>query len=82
MTSALKKEFDFYRAHQAEMVAKYDGKVVVIKDGEVLGVFENDLAAVTEAKKSHELGTFLVQRVSEGDEAYTATIVSPSVVAS
>ena len=82
MTSVLKREFDFYRAHQDEMVAKYDGKVIVIKDGEVLGVFENDLAAVTETRKTHELGTFLVQRVSEGDGAYTATIVSPGVVVS
>ncbi len=82
MTSVLKKEFEYYHAHQDEMVAKYDGKVIAIKDGEVLGVFDNDLTAVIETKKTHELGTFLVQRVSEGDEAYTATIVSPSVVAS
>ena len=77
MTSVLKKEFDFYRANQDEMVAKYDGKVIAIKDGEVLGVFEDYLAAVTKVRKSHALGTFLVQRVSEGDEAYTMTIVSP-----
>ena len=82
MTSALKKEFDFYRAHQDEMVAKYDGKVIAIKDGKVLGVFENDLEAVTHVRKTHELGTFLVQRVSEGDEAYTVTITSPGVVLS
>ena len=82
MTSVLKKEFDYYRAHQDEMVAKYDGKVIAIKDGEVVGVFENDLSAVTETRKTHELGTFLVQRVSEGDEAYTVTIISPNVVIS
>lgn len=82
MTGVLKKEFDFYRANQDEMVAKYDGKVIAIKDGEVLGVFEDYLAAVTKVRKSHELGTFLVQRVSEGDEAYTMTIVSPRVVIS
>ena len=63
-------------ANQDEMVAKYDGKVIAIKDGEVLGVFEDYLAAVTEVRKSHELGTFLVQRVSEGDEAYTMTTMS------
>lgn len=82
MTSVLKKELDFYRANQDEMVAKYDGKVIAIKDGVVLGVFETDLAAVTEVRKSYELGTFLVQRVSEGDEAYTVTISSPDVVIS
>ena len=81
MSSVLKKEFDFYRTNQDEMVAKYDGKVIALKYGEVLGVFESDLAAVTEVQKSHSLGTFLVQRVSAGDEAYTVTIISPGVVA-
>ena len=82
MASILKKEFDFYRANQAEMVSKYDGKVIAIKDGEVLGVFESDLSAVSEVQKTHPLGTFLVQRVSAGEEAYTMTINSPGVVAS
>ena len=82
MPGALKREFDFYRANQDELVAKYDGKVIAIKDGVVLGVFESDLAAVTEVQKTHALGTFLVQRVSPGEEAYTMTINSPGVVAS
>ena len=81
MASVLKKEFDFYRTNQDEMVAKYDGKVIAIKNGVVLGVFESDLAAVTEVQKCHPLGTFLVQGVSVGNEAYTVTIVSPGVVA-
>ena len=77
--SVLKKESDFYRAHQDEMVAKYNGKVIAIKDGLVLGAFESDLAAVTEVQKTHPLGTFLVRRVSPGNEAYTITIYSPGV---
>ena len=36
MPSALKKEFDFYLANQDEMVAKYDGRVIAIKDGTCL----------------------------------------------
>ena len=81
MSTPLQLEFDFYLANQAEMVAKYDGKVIAIKDSEVLGVFESDLEAVTEVQKSHPLGTFLVQRVSAGTEAYTVTIASPWTVA-
>ena len=74
MTSVLKKDFDFYRAHQDEMVTKYDGKVIAIKDGEVLGVFDTDIEAVIEVQKAHPLGTFLVRRVSSGNEAYTIKI--------
>ena len=80
MPSVLKKEFDFYRANQDEIVAKYDGKVIAIKDGVVLGAFADDLEAVTVVKKQHLLGTFLVQRVSAGEEAYTVSIISPREV--
>ena len=79
MNSPLQKEFDFYLAHQAEMVGKYDGKYIVIKSGEVLGEYDDELTAVTETQKQHELGTFLVQRVSEGDDEYSQTFHSRAV---
>ena len=66
MTNTLEKEFKFYLDHQDEMVEKYDGKVIVIKDEDVLGTYDSELAAVTETRKIHELGTFLVQKVSPG----------------
>ena len=76
MSTTLEKEFAFYLSHQDEMVERYDGKVIVIKDDKVLGAYESELAAITATRAYHELGTFLVQRVSEGDEAYTATFHS------
>ena len=69
-------DFLFYLENQDEMVQKYDGKVVAIKNQEVLGAYDSALAAVMETRKLHKMGTFLVQRVSEGDEAYTATVNS------
>lgn len=75
--SPLKKDFDYYLAHQAEMVEKYNGKFVVIKDGEVIGAYDNELAAIVDAqKKGHKAGTFLVQLVSPGDTAYKQTFHS------
>ena len=79
MSSQLQKEFDFYLAHQVDMVEKYDGKYIVIKNGEVLNAFDDELTAVTETQKFHELGTFLVQRVSQGDSAYSQTFHSRAV---
>jgi len=61
------------------MVGKYDGKYIVIKDGEVLGAFDDEVTAVGETQKDHELGTFLVQRVSLGDSAYSQTFHSRAV---
>ncbi len=76
MSNSLKKEFEYYIAHQAEMVEKYDGKFVVIKDGQVLGAYDDELAAINETQKTHELGTFLVQKVSTGTSAYSQTFHS------
>ena len=80
MTSPLQKEFDFYLANQAEMVEKYHGKFIVIKDGIVVGEYDDEMTAVTETQKSHALGTFLVQKVSEGDTEYTQTFHSRVVL--
>lgn len=79
MNSPLKKDFEFYLANQAELVEKYDGKYIVVKDGEVLGTFDDELTAVTETRREHELGTFLVQRVSKGDDEYSQTFHSRAV---
>ena len=76
MSSPLQTEFEFYLSHQDEMVRKYDGKYIVIKNGNVLGVYDDALSAVTETQNSHELGTFLVQKVSEGDAEYSQTFHS------
>lgn len=73
------RAFHWYLANQDALVEKYDGKVLAIREGEVLGVYDTYLAAVTETRKSFEQSTFIVQRVSEGDEAYTAIINSPVV---
>ena len=60
-----------YLDHQDELVAQYDGKVVVIKSEKVIAVFDDEAEAVEETAKIEELGTFLVQRCTPGDEAYT-----------
>ena len=72
----LDQEFQFYVDNQNAMVEKYDGKVVAIKGGEVLGVYDSYLSALTETAKDHEEGTFLLQQVSEGEKDYAATFHS------
>ena len=79
MTSPLAKEFNYYLANQDEMVQKYDGMVAVIKDLSVIGVYTTEMDAVAETQKTHELGTFLIQKVSKGTEAYTHTLHSGAV---
>ena len=72
----LLREFEYYIEHQAEMVERYDGRVIVLKNNEVIGDYATVPEAVHTTSKEHPMGTFLVQRVSEGSEDYTVRIGS------
>jgi len=76
MAKPLEKEFQYYLEHQEELVGKYRGRVIVIKDGAVIGDYDNELTAIQETQKTHLLGTFLVQRCEPGRAGYTQTFHS------
>ena len=75
-STPLTEAFEYYLAHQAELLEKYAGKVIAIKDGQVFGPYDDELTAVRETQKLHKPGTFIVQRVTPGDAAYTQTFHS------
>ena len=81
MANPLEKEFQYYLDHQDELVAKYNGKVIAIKNCKVIGTYETELEAVTETAKTEEMGTFLVQKCTPGAESYTRTFHSRVVFA-
>ena len=60
MSKPLEKEFKYYLENQDKLVEKYNGKVLVIKNCNVIGVYDTELEAVNETSKKEELGTFLV----------------------
>jgi len=70
---SLKKEFEFYVKNQDEFAKKYNGLYIVIKNSEVIGVFDSEIEAVEKTSLQHELGTFLVQKCEPGIESYTQT---------
>lgn len=74
--SPLKREFEYYLANQTELVKKYNGKYIVIKNLAVIGAYDDEATAIGETTKTHELGTFLVQKVEPGQGAYTQTFHS------
>ena len=81
MTSQpLKKEFDYFIANQTELVGKYNGKFIVIKDQQVVGVFDSEQEAYSEASGKFELGTFLIQEVKPGSEVYSQTFHSRVII--
>jgi hypothetical protein len=75
----LEEEFKFYLNNQEKLVEKYNGKFIVIKDRNVIGSFDSEIAAYEETQKFHDLGTFLIQYCSPGIESYTQTFHSRTV---
>jgi len=78
---ALETEFQYYVQNQQKLVEKYAGKVLAIKNEEVLGVFDSESEAVKSLSDKHELGSYLLQRCQQGDESYTRAFHSRVVFA-
>ena len=74
--SKLAKELEYFKEHQQELLQKYEGKFLVIKDHAVQGVYDSEMEAYTDAKKKFELGAFLIQQCLPGQESYTQTFHS------
>jgi len=76
----LEKEFKYYLDHQDELVQKYNGRVIVIAGESVVGDYKDDEDAYFDSKEKYELGTFLIQKCTPGDEAYTRHFYTPRVI--
>lgn len=73
----LEKEFKYFREHHDDLYHLYPNKYLVIKDDKVIYIadtFEKALDLAVDA--GYQVGEFLVQLCSEGDEAYTQTFHS------
>ena len=68
----LDKEYKYYQDNQVEFLKKYKGKAIVIKNKEIVGVYDNEVEAYKDATSKYELGTFLIQTcLPEGETAQT-----------
>ena len=76
----LEKEFKYYLDNQNELVEKYNGRVLVIVNEKVVGDYVDDKDAYIDSIEKYELGTFLIQKCTPGDEAYTQYFYTPRVV--
>jgi hypothetical protein len=76
MPSPLQQEFEYFLAHKSELLAKYNGQFVVIKDRKVIGAYNDQLQAIAETQRTHALGSFLVQKVEPGDAGTSQTFHS------
>lgn len=68
--------FQYYLDNQDELLKKYNGKFIVIKDNKVVGTFDNEAEAYFDSEKKYGLGNFLVQLCTPGDGGYTQHFMS------
>ncbi len=72
----LEKEFQYYKDHQDELVKQHNGKFLAIVGEQVVDVFDTEIDAYLEMKKTREVGTFLIQHCLPGKNSYTQTFHS------
>jgi len=75
----LEKEFQYYLDNQEDFVKKYSNKFLVIKNQEVVGVYNTKEGAYDDATSKFELGTFLIQQCLPGTLGHTQTFHSQVV---
>jgi len=74
--ASIDKEYKYYSRNQKRLSEKYDGRVIVIKDGTVIGEYETELDAVLDNQSKYDLGSFLVQRCNAGEAVIANTFHS------
>ena len=74
--ATLQKEFNYYIKNREEFVKNHEGKFLVIKDEQVLGVYGTRSEAIQETMETHNLGTFMVHFVRSGDDDIKRTFRS------
>ena len=73
-------ELDYFVKNQTELVAQYQGKVLLLKGAAVVGAYNSALEAYEEALKQFKPGTFMLQPCEPGTGAFTVTIAPSFVV--
>ena len=73
MDGLLEQERAFFQQIRDDLVKLHDGKFVVIKGEEVLGVFEDRDQAVKSINPRYERGEVLIRRVQKEDSIAIVT---------
>ncbi|MBM4170165.1 MAG: hypothetical protein FJ215_13565 [Ignavibacteria bacterium] len=64
----LDKERKYFEAHRAEWLKTHPSKFVLVKDEELIGVFETQQEALVEGARRFGTDSFLVRQVEESEQ--------------
>jgi len=71
----------FFIENQDALVSRYGGRVLLIRDAQVVGDYDSALQAYAEGAARFELGTFSIQRCEPGPQAYTVHLTPSQLLA-
>ena len=63
MTAMLHREFQTFQQNKPNLVENHEGKFVLIKDDEIIGIFENELEAIKQGNEQFKDSHFLVNEI-------------------
>lgn len=72
----LDKDFNYYIEHQQDLLKKYNGKVLIIQNQEVIKSFDDYSDAYFFASSNLKEGSYLIQTCTPGKDDYTQTFHS------
>lgn len=77
----LDQELQYYLTNQSDLVKKHNGRYLVIRGDEIVGIYDDILIAYRESKIKYDLGTFMIHKCGPGEENYTSHFLSRAVFA-
>jgi hypothetical protein len=64
----LRDEYDYFTSSLDELLSKYSGRYIAIKNGTVIGDYDNFDDAYVNTSKTEKLGSFIIQHCVSDDE--------------
>ena len=64
----LEKEYQYFLKHKDTLLKEYEGKFVVIIGDKVVDSRSSREEALKKASSKHAIGTFLIQKISRGED--------------
>ena len=64
----LEKEYQYFLKHKDALLKEYEGKFVVIIGEKIVDSYSSREEALREASAKYDIGTFLIQKISRGED--------------
>jgi hypothetical protein len=74
------KEYLWYEAHEEELINRYFGRYIIIKEGQVIGDYGSRKLARQQAVKLHKPGTFIIHHCIEPDPRRAPRLIGHRLV--